>query len=148
LLVDIAGGAVSRLRYADPGPNHAPVAIATATLGPAPRTARFDGSASMDPDGDALSFAWDFGGGAGSTLTNPTFTFDAVGSYSVRLTVTDPFGATGETQLAVVVTPGSGPTVAITTPTDGAAVRPGDVLALTAEASDPEQPASTLAYRW
>src|SRR5690606_1134443 len=38
LLVDIAGGAVSRLRYADPGPNHAPVAIATATLGPAPRT--------------------------------------------------------------------------------------------------------------
>ncbi|HEX7077700.1 MAG TPA: Ig-like domain-containing protein, partial [Candidatus Eisenbacteria bacterium] len=47
----------------------------------------FNGTASSDPDGDALSFAWDFGDGGtgtGSTVSHP---YTAPGAYLVTLTV-------------------------------------------------------------
>ncbi|WP_116452192.1 PKD domain-containing protein [Blastococcus litoris] len=50
---------------------------------------------SSDPDGDTLTYAWDFGDGTTSTEANPTHTFASTGSYSVTLTVTDPGGLTG-----------------------------------------------------
>jgi len=49
----------------------------------------FSGAGSSDADGDALTFAWDFGDGAGSTDVAPMHTYDAPGSYAVRLIVTD-----------------------------------------------------------
>jgi PKD repeat protein len=49
-----------------------------------------NGSASSDPDGDVLSYNWDFGDGAsianGATLTH---TYVAAGLYTVSLTVSD-----------------------------------------------------------
>jgi len=49
----------------------------------------FNGSGSSDPDGDNLTYAWDFGdGGTGSGAT-PTHTYGIAGAYLVTLTVTD-----------------------------------------------------------
>lgn len=50
----------------------------------------FNGSASSDPDGSIVSYAWDFGdsSAAGSGAT-PSHTYAAAGTYTVRLTVTD-----------------------------------------------------------
>lgn len=49
----------------------------------------FNGSGSSDPDGDNLSYAWDFGDtGTGSGAT-PSHTYAVAGSYLVTLTVTD-----------------------------------------------------------
>jgi PKD repeat protein len=49
----------------------------------------FNGSGSSDPDGNALTFAWNFGdGGTGSGAT-PSHTYSIAGSYLVTLTVTD-----------------------------------------------------------
>ncbi len=68
-----------------------------------------DGSASSDPDGDAISFSWSFDSapsGSTATLTNantatPNFKVDAYGEYVVRLTVTDSKGASAEDTVTV-----------------------------------------------
>ncbi|MEW6365026.1 MAG: PKD domain-containing protein [Acidobacteriota bacterium] len=66
----------------------------------------FNGSASYDTDGYIVSYAWDFGdGSAPVTLsgTSVTHTFPALGTYTVRLVVTDNLGAKGDTGKDVVV---------------------------------------------
>ena len=49
----------------------------------------FDGTASSDPDGDPLTYMWDFGDGGTGSGGKPNHTFMAGGSYPVTLTVTD-----------------------------------------------------------
>ena len=54
----------------------------------------FTGSNSYDPDGDIVSYHWDFGDGDTSDMMNPTHVYDTPGDYTVTLTVTDDEGAT------------------------------------------------------
>jgi hypothetical protein len=53
----------------------------------------FDGTASSDPDGDALSYAWDFdasdGVGVDATGPTPMHAYLAAGTFAVTLTVRD-----------------------------------------------------------
>jgi PKD repeat protein len=53
----------------------------------------FDGTGSFDGDGDALSYAWDFGDGNSGTGSQPQHTYAAVGIYTVSLVVSDPLVA-------------------------------------------------------
>jgi len=48
-----------------------------------------DGSASSDPDGDALTYHWDFGDGFTATGATPSHTYRLAGAYVIALTVTD-----------------------------------------------------------
>lgn len=58
---------------------------------------------SSDPDGDKLSFSWEFEPGKFSDLENPsTYTFQSSGNKSVKLTVTDEFGLSDEAFLPFV----------------------------------------------
>lgn len=66
-------------------------------------TANFDGSASYDPDGTIVSYAWDFGNGNSGSGATPSHTYAASGTYTVSLTVTDDSGATGTTSHDVSV---------------------------------------------
>jgi len=50
---------------------------------------RFSLTASYDPEGSALTYNWDFGDGATSTLAIPEHTYTTVGSYTVTLVVND-----------------------------------------------------------
>jgi PKD repeat protein len=75
--------------------------------------------ASSDPDGSVVSWSWAFGDGATSTARNPTRAYAAAGTYSVKLTVTDNAGATGQRSKSVAVTSPTGITLTASGRTDG-----------------------------
>jgi PKD repeat protein len=70
--------------------NLPPVADAGANLSvPARTPVMFNASGSYDPDGDPLTFDWDFGDGTYGTGMTPTHVYEHEGNYSVTLTVSD-----------------------------------------------------------
>jgi hypothetical protein len=74
---DTGIGELHRIRWVA-GSNLPPIASAKPVLsyGLAPETVAFDGSASSDPEGGALSWSWDFGDGTPLSLRpNPVHTF-------------------------------------------------------------------------
>ena len=87
-------------------PNQPPTASFTSTV--ANLSASFDGSASSDPDGTVVSYAWNFGDGTTGSGVKVTHAYAAAGTYSVTLTVTDNGGATAFVTNSVTV---QGPTV-------------------------------------
>ena len=76
-----------------PPPNHAPVAVVGGPYTSADGVVTFDGSASSDSDGDALTYSWTFGDGGTSAVVKPSHTYVQDGNYGVSLTVTDAKGA-------------------------------------------------------
>lgn len=141
-----------RIRPATSG-NRSPVIRCASGLphGPAPLEVRFDASASADPDGDALSFAWDFGDG--STATGPIVThrFGVAGGapsrVDVRLTVRDARSAVAE--LVVPVWPGNRPPeVALEFPREGQRYDASNPLPLPVDPTIFDPDGQAVACRW
>lgn len=63
----------------------------------------FDASASSDPDGDSLQYAWDFGDGSSASGMTASHTFGAAGTYTVTLEVNDGDGGADATSQSVSV---------------------------------------------
>ncbi len=133
-----------------------PIAAASADqyYGPGPLTVQFNGSASSDPAGFPLAYAWNFGDGtAGSTSVNPSHTFNAPPgvptSYTVSLSVTNAAEEVSTTTLLISVndTP---PGVTITSPIDGSqySMASNTIYNLTASVVDNESPDAQLQYQW
>jgi PKD repeat protein len=121
--------------------NRAPTAVATAspTSGGTPLSVAFTGSTSSDPDGDTLTYAWDFDGDndTDSTQANPTHVYAEAGTYSAKLTVTDPGGKTGSDNVQISAG-NTTPTVTITAPADGEVFSFGDSIPYSVTVTDPE----------
>jgi PKD repeat protein len=86
----------------------APVAMNTVTYNMAPPVADFSGAPTSGyvpltvaftdvSTNSPTSWSWDFGDQTTSTEQNPTHTYDAVGSYTVSLTVSNSFGSDTKT---------------------------------------------------
>jgi len=148
---DLEGGAIHRVRYNTA--NQSPVAAITAqpTSGATPLTVQFDGRGSSDPEGGALTYAWDLDGDGvydnGSTAQVP-WTYNTAGVYTARLRVTDPQGAVGTA--SVTITAGNSPPVpAITTPSSSLKWKVGDIINFSGGATDTQdgtEPASRLTW--
>ena len=52
----------------------------------------FSGAGSRDADGDALTYAWNFGDGGTASGVSATHAYERPGTFTVRLIVTDPRG--------------------------------------------------------
>ncbi|MET9268088.1 PQQ-dependent sugar dehydrogenase [Kribbella sp. NPDC003557] len=138
---------IRRIKYVQN--NQAPVvnAAATPTSGPTPLDVSFSSAGSSDPEGQPLTYSWDFGDGASSTEANPTHTYTTAGAYQVRLTVSD--GVNSSLSTPVAISAGSVPTATILSPADGARFRAGDVITYGGQGTDPDDgtlPAS--AFTW
>ena len=71
------------------------------TSGIAPLTVNFDGSGSYDPDGEIVSYDWDFGDGTTAWGETVSHTFNYPGVYTVTLTVIDDQGSTGSDTIEI-----------------------------------------------
>ena len=104
---DYDGGTIHRLTYSGGGGNQPPTAVPSAnpTSGAAPLAVAFSGTASSDPEGGALTYAWDFDGNGTDDATTATanFTYTTVGTYAARLRVTDPGGASNSKTVTINV---------------------------------------------
>ncbi|WP_340104315.1 immunoglobulin-like domain-containing protein [Rhodohalobacter sp. 8-1] len=73
-----------------------------ADAGPDGALITLDGSGSSDPDGDVLTYLWSEGGAEIATGSTPTVTL-GLGTHTIMLTVTDPFGETSSDDVIVTV---------------------------------------------
>lgn len=72
----------------------------------APLSINLDASKSSDPEGDPLTFLWDFGDGTVETTKNPPIhTYRESGTYEIRLRVSDNYEASDKTVLVIHVLP-------------------------------------------
>ena len=146
-------GEIARIRHTSgSGSNFPPFAAAAASPpnGYSPLNVGFSSAGSSDPEGGALTYLWEFGDGATATAPNPFHTYTAAGvtTFPVRLTVTDPLGATSTASLTVVV--GSTPPVAtIDLPATGAQFTVGQTATYHGSATDPDDgPLPSTALHW
>jgi hypothetical protein len=64
----------------------------------------FNGTASFDPDGSILSYAWVFGDGSTGSGATPAHTYSIAGKYVVKLNVTDNSGSTAVSTQTITIT--------------------------------------------
>ncbi|MBU0616507.1 MAG: PKD domain-containing protein [Planctomycetes bacterium] len=110
----------------------APIAVILATpssAASAPAVINFDGSASLDPDGEIIEYRWDFGDGSREFLEEVAHVYASAGTFRARLTVTDDKGVTGSAEKLIPV--------GIPTPTIEIRVPPSQVDNIVASCESP-----------
>jgi PKD repeat protein len=132
-------------------PNQVPVADgltwtpqgeAAAAVPDAGQRVTFSG-AGHDPDGDPITYEWDFGDGGTATGQNPFHVFGEAGAYDVTLRVRDNRGglsAPHTERVVVNALPRASFTMSPTSP------QVGDVVTLSSTSADPDGPLA--AQRW
>src|SRR2546426_403829 len=130
-------------RYWDSG--QPPIASFTATPNPAivSSPVAFDASGSSDPDGNIVSYAWNFGDSTGASGVSVAHTYLTFGTFNATLTVTDneSFMATAYRHIVV-----RAPPIASFTATPSPAVVGASVTFDASGSHDPD--GAIVSYRW
>ncbi|HEY6889215.1 MAG TPA: ThuA domain-containing protein, partial [Solirubrobacter sp.] len=105
--LEVAAGAVDDADCGDVGGNHAPTV--TAQRNPSGDVSPGDPVAftaqGTDADGDALTYEWDFGDGGKATTKDAMHTYNEVGVFHAKVTVSDGKGGKDSVLLQVNVQP-------------------------------------------
>jgi glucose/arabinose dehydrogenase/PKD repeat protein len=131
--------------------NNPPTALASASplSGAAPLGVSFNGSASSDPDGDPLTYAWDLDGNGtftDATTANPTWTYQSAGVYDAVLRVSDGKGGTDTATVTIRV---GAPVPTIETPSSALRWAVGDRISFSGSAVDSSgQPIPASGLTW
>jgi glucose/arabinose dehydrogenase len=142
--VSITTGELRRIKYGGPFA----VASADPTSGYSPLDVAFSSAGSNDPEGQTITFFWDFGDGSTSTQPNPNHTYisGSVQTFIATLTVTNEDDESSSASVSITV--GSlPPTAFVDSPPDGTVVDPGDVVNFSGHGTDPDDgnlPASAM----
>ncbi|MEU9848685.1 ThuA domain-containing protein [Streptomyces sp. NPDC047985] len=129
--------ALYRIENAAGGRSPNAVASSDRTSGTAPLKVRFSSEGTVDPDGDTLAYAWDFGDGGASTAADPTYTYRKNGTYTATVTAKDPTGRTASASVHVTVG-NTAPKVELQLPGDGQLFGFGDDVPFRVTVTDPE----------
>ena len=125
--------------------NRDPVAtpVVDPTSGAAPLLTHFTANAT-DPDGDPLTYRWDFGTGEQATTAHAMHSYTVPGTYTATLEVSDGHGGLLEEEFAITVSGGAAPFV--TAAADPVAGLAPLTVAFTGEATDAQ--GGELDYHW
>ena len=126
---------------------------ASPTSGITPLVVQFNGSGSSDPEGQALTYAWDLdadGSFDDSSSATPQWTYSGSSSVNARLRVTDPGGLFDVASINISVN-NSAPTAVIDMPTGASAWKVGDSITFSGRGLDVDEqqgllPASGLSW--
>ena len=124
-----------------------PIAALTAAPGNAPLTAQFTDQST----GDITSRTLNPGDGTTITGTDPltfTYTYEEPGTYTVTLTVTGPGGDDTATDNVTVTAPNAAPSVAISSPENGASFQALTNVTFTGSAMDAEDGNISSSINW
>ncbi|WP_245565233.1 PQQ-dependent sugar dehydrogenase [Nocardioides insulae] len=136
---------LSRIDYVKRG-NRSPVPkiAADVAAGPEPLEVSFSSAGTTDPDGDKLTYAWDFDadGKVDSKVRSPRYVYDEPGVYKATLTVTDQ-GGKGRGKHASadvdVVVGNQVPVVEFVTPTADQSFEWGDTVQYEVKVTDDQE---------
>ena len=98
-----------------------------------------------DPEGDTISYLWDFGDGSSSSGPSPSHFFDDDGSFLVTVTVTD---FNGEFATAITTVPVVNATPVIQSLTGDLDGEPGATLSYLAVVTDPGNDPLVYVWNW
>ncbi len=142
------GGEIRKISYSG-----TPVAEMSAdpTTGEAPLDVAFDGSGSADPQGQPLTYLWDFGDGVTDTTTAATtnHTYTTNGTFTASLRVEDVEDLVSSPDTAQIIVGNTAPTPVISSPAEGSKFFVGQTLTLSGSADDAQDgplPASSLTW--
>jgi glucose/arabinose dehydrogenase/PKD repeat protein len=111
--------------------NRTPIASISAnpTSGNSPLSVFFSSVGSSDPDGDPITFLWDFGDTTTSTLSNVNHSLASDGVYDVTLTVTDD-GGKFDIETKTITVGNNAPSAIIASPENGYLYTPLETISL------------------
>lgn len=135
-------GTLYRINFLAPGVNRSPVIVASAipTAGAVPLGVTFEAAGTTDPEGDPLTFEWDFDGDAVTDATGPTppeHVYTDPGIVQPLLMVSDSEGNLVTRGFEIVVG-NDRPEVVIEAPVAGGFFQFGDAVDFEVSASDSE----------